>query len=46
MKIRKSISLDDKLWIKIDKLKGDISRSKYIGIVLNKFIVNLKGGKK
>ena len=42
MKVRLSISLDEKIIKKIDKERGNIPRSTYINILLEKL---MKGGK-
>jgi len=34
MKYNRSISFDQELWSKIDKLKGDISRSRFLSKVI------------
>ncbi len=34
MRINNSISLDQELWSKIDQLKGDVSRSRFVSKII------------
>ena len=43
---QKTISFDQELWSKIDKQKGDISRSRFVAKIITERLVSCKNEKK